>query len=599
MRPATAPSPLARDGARTPWLRTSHEAVAVVGACALFALLAGLRAARQAYPYFDDVTYLELGSQIRDLGGPLGLLRELFAGRFAEANRHPLYLAVLGIFGRPEEAFFREAQAVNVALGVAAILSCWWTARRHFGRLAGLFTILALAVGRTLLESASRPWCEPLLLAVWARALDAILEGLDPAARRPARAFLRAGVWSGLAFLAKGTGMFLPVSVGLTLLVRERARILRDPRAWSFALAFLVTASPLLVRNQRLFGSPLYNQNSRYLWMDRLPDYAEVFAPGADALLPHGFVDYVRHVTPGALAWRFAAGLGETVVILLDAVAPDAEHVGGPLHVAAILAALLVVAVALRWLWRLPPGAARTFLLVHAGWSFAFLFVFSVNGGNSRYFLPLAGTVLLPAAAARLAEEAAAVGSLRRSRWVLRAGAVLGAAVAGALLVEPDLALYQPGMREVQTWLVAHLAPGDVYAVDARTHLQPSWLAPRAHQIVVSASWAERPVPEATLLDHLRRQRVRFVVLDATSTAHMASPGDPAGRRYLFYDRLPLAPDGSLPAGPFPGGLRAAYRDPATPCRWAVLETPWARAAASEDAAAARERPLETSGLAK
>ncbi|MFL5429451.1 MAG: hypothetical protein ACJ79M_07510, partial [Myxococcales bacterium] len=115
----------------------------------------------------------------------------------------------------------------------------------------------------------------------------------------------------------------------------------------------------------------------------------------------------------------------------------------------------------------------------------------------------------------------------------------------------------------------------------------------------VSASWAEKPVAETTLLDHLRRHRVRFVVLDASSMAHLASPGDPAGRRYLFYDRLPLAPDGALAAGPFPGGLRAAYRDPATPCRWMVLETPWARAAASEDAAAARERPLETSGLAK
>jgi hypothetical protein len=153
-------------------------------------------------------------------------------------------------------------------------------------------------------------------------------------------------------------------------------------------------------------------------------------------------------------------------------------------------------------------------------------------------------------------------------------------------------------MREVQTWLVGHLADGDVYAVDARTHLQPSWLAPRAHQVVVSASWAEQPVAETTLLEHLRRHRVRFVVLDATSMAHMASPGDPAGRRYLFYDRLPLAPDGSLPTGPFPGGLRAAYVDPATPHRWVVLETPWARAA-SPDAAAAREHPLETSGLAK
>jgi hypothetical protein len=132
-------------------------------------------------------------------------------------------------------------------------------------------------------------------------------------------------------------------------------------------------------------------------------------------------------------------------------------------------------------------------------------------------------------------------------------------------------------MDEVRDWIVARLRPGDVYAIDARTHLQPRWLAPQARQLIVSASWKEKPVEAALLLEHLRKERVRFVVLDGASAAHLATSADPAGRRYLFYDLLPLEPDGSLPLSGFPGGLTPAYVDPRSPRRWMVLETPWAR----------------------
>ena len=130
-------------------------------------------------------------------------------------------------------------------------------------------------------------------------------------------------------------------------------------------------------------------------------------------------------------------------------------------------------------------------------------------------------------------------------------------------------------MAEVQDWLIRHLEPGDVYAMDARTHLQPRWLTPKSRQILVSASWQEKPVDPPLLLEHLRQEKVRFVVLDGAALAHMGAAEDPAARRYLFYDVLPLEPDGSLPLRGFPGGLLPVYVDPASPRRWVVLETPW------------------------
>src|SRR5262249_38441688 len=271
----------ARRAERIPWKWV--EILSVGGAFALFILLAALEAARQTYPYFDDVAYLALGNQVKELGGPLGLLRALFAGTFAESNRHPLYLAFLSLVARPEPGYHRDAQALTVALGVVALFSCWWTTRRRFGPASAALLAFLLASSRTFVGCAGREGCEPLLVAIWAQAIACVLNGLDPQSPPSVRPWLFAGVWSGLAYLTKGTGLFLPVSLALTFLVIERFRAVIDRRAWAYAVGFIAAASPLFVRNLRLYGSPLYNVNLKYLWMDRLPDFAETFAPQASA----------------------------------------------------------------------------------------------------------------------------------------------------------------------------------------------------------------------------------------------------------------------------------------------------------------------------
>jgi hypothetical protein len=561
----------ARRADRIPW--TWVEILSVGGAFALFILLAALEAARQTYPYFDDVAYLALGNQVKELGGPLGLLRALFAGTFAESNRHPLYLAFLSLVARPEPGYHRDAQALTVALGVVALFSCWWTTRRRFGPASAAMLAFLLASSRTFVGCASREGCEPLLVAIWAQAIGCILNGLDPQRPPSIRPWLFAGVWSGLAYLTKGTGLFLPVSLALTFLVIERFRAITDRRAWAYAVGFIAAASPLFVRNLRLYGSPLYNVNLNYLWMDRLPDFAETFAPQASASLPHGFVDYVHHLTPSALLHRILVGIGETTFLLAESMAPVGGVQGGAFHIASVLAGAIATAIALRFIWKSTRGFTRAFLFLHASWTYLFLFIFSVNGGNTRYFLPLAATVLMPALAARVMGDVRAAGSAWRSRWFLRASVVVAAAVVGATVFRAPR-VFARGMDEVQDWLVRQLRPGDVYAVDARTHLQPLWLAPQAQQLIVSASWKERPVDINVMLDYLKRKHVRFVVLDGASRAHLASPDDPAGGRYLFYDLLPLEPDHSLPLHGFPGGLKPVYIDPGSPRRWMVLETP-------------------------
>ncbi len=360
--------------------------------------------------------------------------------------------------------------------------------------------------------------------------------------------------------------------LGLTLLLRDRLRALRNGRAWLFAGAFALTSSPLWVRNVRVYGSPLYTANGRFLWIDRLPDFAEVFAPYADARLPHGAREYLAQTSAGALAWRVGMGLAETIFHLGDSLAFVAPRPGGVLHVAWVVLGVIAAAAAVRLVWGWERGFRRTFTLVQCGWWFAFLVFYNSVAGASRYFLPLAATAILPALATRFAAELSRAGSLARSRPLSALCAAVLLAIGTTVALDPSPTHPPPGLLEVQSWLVQHLADGDVYAVDARTHLQPRWLAPRAEQLIVSASWQTRPVPTDEMRRYLCEQRVRYVVLDGSSEASGVTPGD-AKSRYLFYDLLPLEPDGSLPLRGFPGALSVVYTGAESPRRWMVLET--------------------------
>src|SRR5258708_21580314 len=290
------------------------------------------------------------------------------------------------------------------------MLACWWTARRHLGRSAARALAFLLATSRTFVSCAAHEGREPLLVAVWALAIGAVLDGLDESRSSRLWPWIRAGLWSGLAYLTKGTGMFLPVSLALAFVLQGRLRALLDRRAWVYGAAFLAAASPLLIRNLRLFGTPFYNFNLHTLWQDRLPDFAEIYAPQAPAELPHGFLEYLHHLTPGALAWRIAVGIGETTFLFAESMAPARGAPARPLHIAAVIAGAVAAAVAVRLIWRNTGGFVRTFLRLHARWTWFVVFIFSVNDGNTRYFLPLAATVLLPALSARVCADLAEAG---------------------------------------------------------------------------------------------------------------------------------------------------------------------------------------------
>ena len=502
-----------------------REGLLLAACIAVYLALAGVRAWDHTHPYYDDVGFLDLANQAREIGGPVGLVNALFAGTWTEDNRNPLYVGVLSLVAGRDHGFHTRARILTIGLGVLALLAWWRLARKHLGEKPALILAAFLAVSECFIDYSARESCEPLLLLLWALALGAILDGIeDP------RRWLLAGAYAGLAQLAKGSGIFLVFCFGVSLLLWRGWRALRDPWAWGMGVAFLAFASPLLVRNARLYGSPLHHWNNRFVWIDRLPDYAEIYAPGALDRLPHGFRAWAAQTSWHEIWFgRGVMGIAETAVHLGDSMSFVAPSPLGPVHIPGVVLGFVLFLLALRLLYKAQPSFARTFLGVQAGFFVLFFFSFSVTGGSSRYMLPMT-LCLYAVLAAALA---------RQRVWLWRWSAVGAACVALALALDPFPRKLRPGYAEAGTWLETHLRPGEAYAVDSRSQFEPEWFLPASNRMeIVSSAWERKPVPAVQLLEHFRSKGVRYVVIDKTSH----KDGAP---RYFFFDSLPA----TLPEG--------------------------------------------------
>ena len=492
----------------------------LAGCIALFLLLAGVRAWDHTHPYYDDVGFLDLGNQAREIGGPAGLVRALYAGTWLEDNRNPLYVAVLSLVAGRDRGYHTRARILTIFIGLLALLAVWGTARRQIGPRAAMILAFFLAVSETFIEYSGRESAEPLLILLWALALGAIFDGLE----RP-RAFIWAGVLAGLAQLDKGSGIFLVFCFGLSLLLWRGWRALRDPYAWGMGLGFVAAASPLLWRNLRVYGSPLHHWNNRLLWIDRLPDYAEIYAPHALERLPHGFADWARQTNWHEIWFgRGVMGVAETAVHLGDAMSFVAPSPLGPVHIPGVVLGFALLVTGLRILYTSPRSFRRTFLLVQAAFFIMFFFFFSVTGGSSRYVFPMTMCVY----------AVLALALSTRPLWLGRWAAVAALCAVLAVLFDPFPRKLRAGYAETGAWLEQNLKAGEAYAVDSRSQFEPEWFLPAGNRMqIVSSVWQRKPLPPQELIEYFREKGVRYAIIDRTSH----KDGAP---RFFFFDQSEL-----------------------------------------------------------
>jgi 4-amino-4-deoxy-L-arabinose transferase-like glycosyltransferase len=76
------------------------------------------------------------------------------------------------------------------------------------------------------------------------------------------RYWIIAGIFTGLAYLTKGTALFLIPGFVFSSFVVYRLTVLKNRHFWFFFLMFLLVASPLLIRNVRVYGDPFFNVNN-------------------------------------------------------------------------------------------------------------------------------------------------------------------------------------------------------------------------------------------------------------------------------------------------------------------------------------------------
>jgi hypothetical protein len=332
-------------------------------------------------PIHDQYDYLRVAGEIRGMGGAIELGRQLWSGEYKEGNRHPLYTLVLSI--QPE---FEWGKRLSLAIGFGTLALIWWSTCWRFGWLVGGLSAVLVATNNVFQQSATLVACE-MMLVLWSFSVWLVIERIvEKEQCRVANDRSRilssvvVGALLGLGYLTKASAFFLLV----TFLVWSFGVAGLRRWSWLALIAFAIVGSPLLVRNVRAYGDPLYSVNDRFL-------FADTFDEGLNREFRGTWTeaaDYFRTHSAGTIAERALSGLGWEGFVLLRSLGPVTRSHGG------VLAGVVLLLTALLGLigrdWRIVSAAA--------GWLLPFYVFFAWYGviaRGDRFMAPVIPVVLI------------------------------------------------------------------------------------------------------------------------------------------------------------------------------------------------------------
>jgi 4-amino-4-deoxy-L-arabinose transferase-like glycosyltransferase len=212
----------------------------------------------------DTSSYLEGALNIAENGGPFNFLQLCVTGTFKIAEQHPAYLLALSTFASRDLTFFRNAQFFTLAVGLVVVLITFSAGRRLFGEHAAALAALLLSLNSAFLIRSSNVAVETMLMAFMLLAWYFIIQGVTDR-----RYWAAAGLAAGLAYMTKGTGLFLvPVFVAFTLL-HLRWGALRSRHFWLFGVMFILPCLPWIIRNLVVYQTPIYEGLLSHIpWLD-------------------------------------------------------------------------------------------------------------------------------------------------------------------------------------------------------------------------------------------------------------------------------------------------------------------------------------------
>ena len=271
----------------------------------------------------DSAAFSREAAEIADQGGPLALVGTLYGGTYDEANQHPLLIGILST----TDTDSLSHQSVTTGISMAGFILLTLLVIRLAGHQVGAVFAALLGTNATFGHLSLQVTCEclliPLVTICWWTLQRWTQNGQRPASWR---VFIATGAVLGLVQLAKGTGpIFLAGTLAWLLFPgcglaqarpdstdpeREPAgKSKRAAMALALLAAWITIASPLLVRNLRMYGNPLYNVNSHFLFMDEFENPTEVARrttipqAAGDYFSSHGIREMVQREATG-LAWE-------------------------------------------------------------------------------------------------------------------------------------------------------------------------------------------------------------------------------------------------------------------------------------------------------
>lgn len=451
--------------------------------------------ARQAPPFLaantwatdDEVAYLELAAEVHALGGPLGLVRALLRGEFEETARGPFYIGLLSSFVTRSLEGFDRARAFNFWLGLTMLVLLTALIGHAYGWPAGLFVGLAMAANPSYLSHVALTTAEVLFVPLVGITLVVLAHGLGERTHRPGGWLVAGCALIGVGYLTKNNGLFLLPALLAALAVDRWVGHPGDRARWQWqhlALglgALLLICTPLLIRNWRLFGSPLFNRNTPLLW---LSDYE---SSRSQEFRTHGATlsEYLSEHTLADMAARLGDGTRRQLGLVAQMLgAPLGSDLTGYGALAlALIGFLLVGDRAQRALY----GLSFLGFLAFFAWMTPVWF-------SPHYMMPMLPTAFLSAwltvAAAWRRGHIHVRGPQAPASWPA-SWAPLGATLAlaaGAILAGGSLlwsvahftlppARENPEVAALRSWITAHIAPDESYILGPERDFRYEWYA--------------------------------------------------------------------------------------------------------------------------
>lgn|GEM_PF-4815007 len=427
----------------------------------------------------DTVSYLKAALDIRQTGGIVGHIPNCFSGRYLQATQHPLYLLMLSPFAERNVRFFVRAKWATFFMGGILLAVFSWIMVRWFGRIRGTAASGLLVFCASFIHFSAMVACETLLSFFFILFWFFASKGIG----RPRDGWL-AGLAAGLAFLTKSLAILtLPIFVlSMWILSRkQRVSIWKKHAFWAFFIAFFLVSSPLLIRNAKVYGNPLYSDSTAVLWLDR---WADFFSPDPAVSRPNLNSYLTRHGWGGVAKTLFEGLVSRDPKMMSDLVKPlpfwqnpiRPDLLRG-FHAKTIahqpLWALGLGLLAVYGAWRRRRSPETTLALVSA----AFFFIFC--GWYSKVFAETPPTRILypvlflfvPYAAAGGGDLVAWAARSFRARRLLAAGALaifLGGYALGLVLhagrSDPRTEKYyeiNPVMALQARWALSHVSKGE------------------------------------------------------------------------------------------------------------------------------------------